>query len=133
CGGGAAGGDRVRRSVGAANAARFAARAICVDGGGQVVDLRAGARRGVLRSAGVAVGRSWCGGKRLPVVVGDSRHRRECPVSAEESRTMIVTRKAIPRRVMLKGLGATVALPFLDAMVPAFGRLAAAPKTSRLS
>src|SRR5262245_10466919 len=47
---------------------------------------------------------------------------------------MIVTRKAIPRRVMLRGLGATVALPFLDAMVPAFGRLAAAaPKASRLS
>ena len=47
---------------------------------------------------------------------------------------MIVTRKAIPRRAMLRGLGATVALPFLDAMVPAFGRLAAAaPKTSRLS
>ena len=36
---------------------------------------------------------------------------------------MIVTRKAIPRRTMLRGLGATVALPFLDAMVPAFGRL----------
>jgi Protein of unknown function (DUF1552) len=47
---------------------------------------------------------------------------------------MIVTRKAIPRRAMLRGLGATVALPFLDAMVPAFGRLAlAAPRTSRLS
>jgi len=47
---------------------------------------------------------------------------------------MIVTKKAIPRRAMLRGLGATVALPFLDAMVPAFGRLAAAaPKTSRLS
>jgi len=47
---------------------------------------------------------------------------------------MIVTRKAIPRRAMLRGLGATVALPFLDAMVPAFGRLAAAaPNISRLS
>ena len=47
---------------------------------------------------------------------------------------MIVTRKAIPRRAILRGLGATVALPLLDAMVPAFGRLAAAaPKTSRLS
>jgi hypothetical protein len=47
---------------------------------------------------------------------------------------MIVTRKAIPRRAILRGLGATVALPLLDAMVPAFGRsLAAAPKPSRLS
>jgi len=33
---------------------------------------------------------------------------------------MIVTRKAIPRRAMLKGLGAALSLPFLDAMSPAF-------------
>lgn len=32
---------------------------------------------------------------------------------------MIVTRKSIPRRTLLRGLGATVALPLLDAMVPA--------------
>ena len=32
---------------------------------------------------------------------------------------MIITRKTIPRRTMLRGLGATVALPLLDAMVPA--------------
>jgi len=33
---------------------------------------------------------------------------------------MIITTKAIPRRTVLRGLGATVALPFLDGMVPAF-------------
>ena len=38
---------------------------------------------------------------------------------------MIVTGKSLPRRTFLKGVGATVALPFLDSMVPAF---AAAPK-----
>src|SRR6202158_2046375 len=32
---------------------------------------------------------------------------------------MIVTKKAISRRTILRGLGATVALPLLDAMVPA--------------
>src|SRR5215210_4359405 len=32
-----------------------------------------------------------------------------------------ISRKQIPRRAMLKGLGATVALPLLDAMVPAGG------------
>ena len=37
---------------------------------------------------------------------------------------MIVTRKALPRRTLLRGLGTTLALPLLDAMVPA---LAAAP------
>ena len=30
-----------------------------------------------------------------------------------------ITGKHIPRRTFLRGLGATVALPFLDAMVPA--------------
>jgi hypothetical protein len=33
---------------------------------------------------------------------------------------MLVTKKHLPRRTFLKGLGATVALPLLDAMVPAF-------------
>jgi hypothetical protein len=33
---------------------------------------------------------------------------------------MIVTRKHIPRRTFLRGLGTIVALPWLDAMVPAF-------------
>ena len=32
---------------------------------------------------------------------------------------MIITKKAISRRTILKGLGATLALPFLDAMMPA--------------
>ena len=40
---------------------------------------------------------------------------------------MIVTKKAIPRRTILRGLGASLALPFLDAMVPAF----AAPLNGR--
>jgi hypothetical protein len=31
-----------------------------------------------------------------------------------------LTSKALPRRTVLRGLGATLALPFLDAMVPAF-------------
>ncbi|HMF99068.1 MAG TPA: hypothetical protein VKE96_32430, partial [Vicinamibacterales bacterium] len=34
---------------------------------------------------------------------------------------MVITGKHIPRRTVLRGLGATVALPFLDAMVPARG------------
>ena len=43
---------------------------------------------------------------------------------------MMITRKAIPRRTVLRGLGASVALPLLDGMVPAFAairRTAAAP------
>ena len=43
---------------------------------------------------------------------------------------MIITKKALPRRTFLRGMGATVALPLLDAMVPsmtAFAKTAAAP------
>ena len=32
---------------------------------------------------------------------------------------MIITKKAIPRRAVLRGLGVSLALPFLDGMVPA--------------
>src|SRR5712671_672215 len=33
---------------------------------------------------------------------------------------MISLKKALPRRTVLRGIGATLALPFLDSMVPAF-------------
>ena len=39
---------------------------------------------------------------------------------------MIVTKMALPRRTFLRGAGATLALPLLDAMVPA---LTAASRT----
>jgi hypothetical protein len=47
---------------------------------------------------------------------------------------MIVTRKAIHRRTVLRGLGTTLALPLLDSMVPAFTPLlkSAARPVSRL-
>ena len=40
---------------------------------------------------------------------------------------MIITKKALPRRTFLRGLGATLALPLLDAMVPSMTALAATP------
>src|SRR6185295_10089397 len=49
-------------------------------------------------------------------------------VPAEEVR-MIVTKKALPRRTFLRGLGTAMALPLLDAMVPSMTALAAAPAT----
>ena len=36
--------------------------------------------------------------------------------------------KTLPRRTVLRGLGATMALPFLDAMLPAFSLRGAAAK-----
>ena len=45
---------------------------------------------------------------------------------------MIVTRKALSRRTILRGMGATLALPLLDAMMPAMSvRLGRQPSTSR--
>jgi hypothetical protein len=38
---------------------------------------------------------------------------------------MIVTKKALPRRAFLRGMGVTLALPMLDAMTPAFAGAAA--------
>ena len=33
---------------------------------------------------------------------------------------MVITKKSLSRRTMLRGLGATIALPLLGGMVPAF-------------
>ena len=44
---------------------------------------------------------------------------------------MVITKMALPRRTFLRGVGATLALPFLDAMVPAMS--ARAPGASRFA
>ena len=41
---------------------------------------------------------------------------------------MFVTKRSLSRRTVLRGLGATVALPFLDAMVPALSAKVAVAK-----
>src|SRR5262245_50773187 len=40
---------------------------------------------------------------------------------------MIITKRALPRRTFLRGLGATLALPLLDAMIPAATAAALTP------
>jgi uncharacterized protein DUF1552 len=40
---------------------------------------------------------------------------------------MFVTKMSLPRRAFLRGMGTTLALPLLDAMVPAFTAIAATP------
>ena len=44
-----------------------------------------------------------------------------------ECRPMIITKLSLDRRTFLRGVGATVALPFLDAMVPALATAATPP------
>ena len=45
---------------------------------------------------------------------------------------MFISKKHLPRRTFLKGLGATVALPLLDAMVPAFAATTAGKPAPRV-
>ena len=40
---------------------------------------------------------------------------------------MIITQKHLPRRTFLRGMGASVALPLLDGMVPAFAAIRNSP------
>jgi len=40
---------------------------------------------------------------------------------------VILTKKALPRRTFLRGTGAALALPLLDAMIPSMTALAATP------
>jgi hypothetical protein len=44
---------------------------------------------------------------------------------------MMITKKAIPRRTVLRGIGATVALPLLEGMIPAASALAQTPAAPR--
>ena len=46
---------------------------------------------------------------------------------------MMIFKKAIPRRAFLRGIGATVALPLLDGMVPAFAQTSGAKPNLRFS
>ena len=62
----------------------------------------------------------------LPLLVAHSGNRQERAVSDEEI-VMIITKKALPRRTFLKGLQAALALPLLDAMIPAATALAQTP------
>jgi len=46
----------------------------------------------------------------------------------EKQNAMVIFKKAVPRRKFLRGVGAAIALPMLDAMVPALGRADTSPK-----
>jgi len=45
---------------------------------------------------------------------------------------MIITKKALPRRTFLRGMGIALGLPLLDSMVPALSAAASSPATRRL-
>src|SRR5207244_8210338 len=98
------------------------------------------AHRATARARGLA--------RRLSLVVARARHRRERAVSAadrprhrattacrddrraqplaerrREETSMFITKKHLSRRTVLRGIGAGLALPLLDSMVPALTAL----------
>ena len=90
-------------------------------------DLCARPRRGALRHAGRPRHRPRRGARRLSLHVAHPSHRRKRPVPDEEIALMMITRKALPRRTFVRGLGVALGLPMLDAMVPAMSALAQTP------
>ena len=104
-------------------------------------------RHRVLRPARHPENRARRGAERLPLVVGHSAASSTACRSAwrrrwrsargrcgaeqtrdwHEERAMIISKKAIPRRTMLRGMGAMLALPLLDSMVPALSALRRPP------
>ena len=52
------------------------------------------------------------GAAELPLLVDHSGHRQERAVSDEEIRFMIITKKALSRRTVLRGMGVSLALPY---------------------
>src|SRR4029434_5134001 len=93
---------------------------------GKAVDVRPGPWRRVLRRASGAEDSPRRPAGWLPLLVAHSGNRQQCAVSDEEI-VMIITKKALPRRTFLKGVQATLALPLLDAMIPAVTALANTP------
>src|SRR5262249_53229938 len=92
----------------------------------EAADIRPGPRRRVLRRPGGAQGRA-CGARRGLPFLGDywcDRQQRPVP---DEGQPVNILKKALPRRTFLRGVGAALALPLLDAMVPTMIALAATP------
>src|SRR5688500_12670778 len=86
--------------------------------------VRAGPQSRALRHAGGAPDRARSKSGRLPVVCPHSWSRPQSRFSyghRGRKQLMYLTKKHLPRRTVLKGLGATIALPLLDSMVPARG------------
>ena len=119
CVGRAAGRRRIPRRDGTRRRGVEPARAVRRRAHRETADVRARTRRGVLRRAGRPQDRARGRERRLPLLVDHPGHREERAVSNEEIIIMIITKKALPRRTFLKGAQAALALPLLDAMIPA--------------
>ena len=95
---------------------------------GKTADLRARPRRRALRRAGGAEDRARRARRHdyRFSSIGASGIVNTTPFQDEASHHVIT--KALPRRTFLRGIGATLALPLLDAMVPSMTALARRPR-----
>src|SRR5262249_18507071 len=109
--------QRIRGRCRTRRGAAKAAGAICPHADGKAIYLRAGPGAGRGRRAGYSEDRPRRAGEQLSVFVADrwADEQRSLP---NEEFAMIVTKKALSRRTFLRGVGATLALPLLDAMIP---------------
>ena len=87
---------------------------------GKNARLRAGPGSRALRHAGCSENYAGGGREQLQGGIGGSWRRQQSSISDAEASVMILRKMALPRRTFLRGLGATLALPLLDAMVPSF-------------
>src|SRR6185312_5164389 len=106
----------------------------------ETLHVRARPAGAILRHARDSERRAPSCAERLPLLIRRARGRVERRVSDEneedrsderelrskklEVRTMFITKKHLSRRTFLHGVGVTVALPFLESMVPAATALA---------
>src|SRR5262245_40192906 len=132
--------DDVRRSDRPSPCARGAARSVHDDVHREAADLRARSGARVLRRTGGAPDYRRRVPRQRPAVLAHRRSRQKHAVSDAaigaaadpEIRAMIIRKLALPRRTFLRGAGAALALPFLDAMVPALTAMAQTPATPPL-
>ena len=115
-----------RRAGRAAGAAARGAGAVSADRHREAARLCAWPAARVLRSPGRAGDRPRCRGQQLPLVVADCGHREESSVPdagrgrKETTDDIPHMDRSLPRRTVLRGLGASLSLPLLEAMLPAF-------------
>src|SRR5690606_29761473 len=100
---------------------------------GEADDLRARARRRVLRPADDPRDRAPGRRRGLPLYGLHHGSRRkpgvpDAPHGRGKARMRLITKRALPRRTFLRGAAAAIGLPLLDAMVPALSQPAAAPR-----
>src|SRR4029453_1532852 len=114
-----------RRHHGPSRAAAQRSRSLPDDADGKTAGLCAGPAPRVLRSTCRSTDRPHRGRRELSLVVVDSWNRQQSAFPDAGILMTLLTAKPLARPTVLRGLGAALSLPVLDAMTPAVARAAA--------